>query len=387
VIIGIAKPEAGFTGGFEFVTQTLAAGLTDRGHDVRWLRPGSNAVRVGAAGPPPHVRERCPEFFTYVDQLAAFAAVPAEVDVVVSTQPPSQAVRGAPQVALFSHHLRVYYDLSDVMVRAGIVDASAHDVCRRALRRIDAAMYANVTTFVTPSVNVADRINRWNPGIPVSVVPQLPHRPLPSTVSKESKHVLCVSRHEFPKRTELLVAAMKLLPDLTAEMVGSGGRQGWVMQLDEGWTSDASVVTLAPEAIWLRPHPWVPVPAHARTTNVHFRGWVSDDAIDRLYALASCVVAPAFDEDYGLTALEAMAHGKPLIVCDDGGGLVETVERHDCGIVVRADHREIAAAIRRLGEDRGLAEELGERGRQAVAEMSWRSYVDAIEQILVETVS
>ena len=75
------------------------------------------------------------------------------------------------------------------------------------------------------------------------------------------------------------------------------------------------------------------------------------DELGALYRGALCVVAPALDEDYGLTALEAMLHGKPVIVCRDGGGLADLVEDGVTGIVVEPDGPSIAAAVASLTAD------------------------------------
>jgi len=76
----------------------------------------------------------------------------------------------------------------------------------------------------------------------------------------------------------------------------------------------------------------------------------------RAMASAVCVVAPAYDEDYGLTAIEAMAAGTPVIVCRDGGGLVELVDHGVTGLVVEPTGAAIATAIRSLTDDPDLAQ-------------------------------
>ena len=91
---------------------------------------------------------------------------------------------------------------------------------------------------------------------------------------------------------------------------------------------------------------------------------------------------PAFDEDYGLTALEAMAHSKPVIVCSDGGGLVETVVDGDNGLVVEPNQSAIAAAVARLHDDPDLAASLGRNGRGLVGDLDWAAYMDRIEHAL-----
>lgn len=57
--------------------------------------------------------------------------------------------------------------------------------------------------------------------------------------------------------------------------------------------------------------------------NIRFIGWQPDAVINQLYAGCQAVIVPN-DEDFGLTAVEAMAHGKPVLALR-AGGAVETV--------------------------------------------------------------
>ncbi len=54
-------------------------------------------------------------------------------------------------------------------------------------------------------------------------------------------------------------------------------------------------------------------------------GAVSDATLSTLYARAAAVVVPN-DEDFGLTAVEAMAHGTPVLALRSGGALETVVE-------------------------------------------------------------
>jgi glycosyltransferase involved in cell wall biosynthesis len=55
------------------------------------------------------------------------------------------------------------------------------------------------------------------------------------------------------------------------------------------------------------------------------------------------------DEDFGITPLEAMASGKPVVAVDEGGFL-ETVTK-ETGILVRSDVLSIVAAVRQISEN------------------------------------
>jgi glycosyltransferase involved in cell wall biosynthesis len=57
---------------------------------------------------------------------------------------------------------------------------------------------------------------------------------------------------------------------------------------------------------------------------LHFPGYITEDDLPGLYSRATLFVLPSFDEGFGLSALEAMACGTPVIV-SDGGALPEVV--------------------------------------------------------------
>jgi glycosyltransferase involved in cell wall biosynthesis len=59
--------------------------------------------------------------------------------------------------------------------------------------------------------------------------------------------------------------------------------------------------------------------------NISFTGWVSDDELDGLYEHCRAVIIPN-EEDWGLTAIEAMAHGKPVLALRKGGAMETVVE-------------------------------------------------------------
>ena len=373
--IGFAKPDFGIQGGFELVLATIARHLTARGHDVQWLTVpvASLGRRVFGIDIPDDVWHRGLEFFTFGALADAFRQLDTRgCDVVVTTQPPSYAVEHDRKLALFYHHQRVFYDLSDVFVRAGFAVAAEHIAAQEALRAIDRPLLSSVTHFLAGSANVARRLSRYN-AIRDNV--SLFHASLPQEMATPDgagafAHALCVSRHEFPKRTELFVHAMKFLPSTRGVCVGSGGRLAWVRSIDIT-LSEVDPSSVDAQELWLRRHTPSLGVSPAQITNVEYVSGVSSEALSDLYRDAICVVAPAYDEDYGLTAMEAMAYGKPVIVCDDGGGLTEMVQDGVNGFVVAPQGRAIADAISRLAEDRSLAEELGTNGRRWIADFTW----------------
>ncbi len=195
------------------------------------------------------------------------------------------------------------------------------------------------------------------------------------------RHVLCVSRHEFPQRTELFVAAAHQLPEVPAICVGTGDRFGFVQRIDRHLDRGA---TIAAEELWCRePAGRLPLPGRPGSGRVQFLTHTTSRELDELYATALCVVAPAYDENYGLTAIEAMSWGTPVVVCDDGGSLAELIRETGAGLVVPPEHTAIGDAVRRLSYDRVLSARLGDYGRAAVQHrFTWPRAFDQLQSAL-----
>jgi glycosyltransferase involved in cell wall biosynthesis len=285
----------------------------------------------------------------------------------------------------------VYYDLEDLYVRAGFAaDEIVHRSAGRHVRELDQPRLEAVGWFLAGSACVADRLVAFN-GIDRSSVFSA------GLIVGASEHttsadplggaVLCVGRHEFPKRTELVVAAAHLLGHRRFALVGTGGREQWARNLDGRLASGAVHVDELTDAdLWCNTGRTEGPPAtHDTRSNVEFAGRVSDGDLAARYAAAPCVVAPAYQEDYGLTAIEAMAQAKPVVVCRDGGGLTELVHHERTGLVVDPTPRAIAEAVERLCEDRDLAAELSANARDRAAELSWSAaancFRDGIDRV------
>jgi len=113
-------------------------------------------------------------------------------------------------------------------------------------------------------------------------------------------------------------------------------------------------------------------------------GYVSDSERLRLYEQASLVVVPSLDEGFGMTALEAMTVGVP-VVASNRGALPEVVS--DAGLLVDpSTNGSLADAMGRMLRDRALAERSVEAGFRRAALFTWsasarelrKAYVDAV---------
>jgi glycosyltransferase involved in cell wall biosynthesis len=162
-------------------------------------------------------------------------------------------------------------------------------------------------------------------------------------------------------------------------MVGTGGRLPWLKTLDARLSEPAVDLNEVGERdLWLNTGELRRAVAASQESNVTFSTRVDDVELSRLYGSALCVVAPAFLEDYGLTAIEAMMHRKPVIVCRDGGGLTEFIEDGVQGFVVEPTGRAIAERIQFLSENPDSAEAMGRAGWELANEFSWQRATDQV---------
>jgi glycosyltransferase involved in cell wall biosynthesis len=84
--------------------------------------------------------------------------------------------------------------------------------------------------------------------------------------------------------------------------------------------------------------------------NVEMRGTVSEEELIDLYARCKGLICTAVDEDFGLTPLEAMASGKPVVAVNEGG-FKETVVQGKTGLLVEANRDELVKAIKEISKE------------------------------------
>lgn len=115
---------------------------------------------------------------------------------------------------------------------------------------------------------------------------------------------------------------------------------------------------------------------------VAFIGFEED--IDRFYsALDVYLTTPTYEEPFGRTVIEAMAHGKP-VVASCVGGIPELIDDGLTGYLVSPqDVDELAQAILSFTGELGQARKMGKRARMEAEErFSVDRYVSEIVQIL-----
>jgi len=170
------------------------------------------------------------------------------------------------------------------------------------MRHYDYTAAQNVNFFIANSKETQKRIQKFYRRDSVVIYPPI-DLPFVPNVKKEN-YYLFVSRPVGSKGLELAVAAAKKI-GFHLKVVGAIGEND---------------------------------------TNIDYLGYVGDSELANLYAGAKAFLALATNEDFGMTPVEAMRFGTPVI-CYRGGGYTESVIDRKTGIVFTGD---LADAIKKF---------------------------------------
>lgn len=114
---------------------------------------------------------------------------------------------------------------------------------------------------------------------------------------------------------------------------------------------------------------------------VEFLGRISDEELKKLYAGASAFLALAKDEDFGMTPVEAMAAGVPVIAYKSGGYL-ETVVEGKTGVFF--DEYNVDSLVRAVKKFKSLKFKKEDCQKQA-AKFSKENFVNKINRVVHDT--
>ncbi len=184
-------------------------------------------------------------------------------------------------------------------------------------------------------------VNRFTPGDKKEARETLG---LPS----DSKILLFVGRIEERKNVDTLVHAMKELDDYYLVVCGTGPMHGWIESL---------------------------VKDHGMN-NVQITGFVSDLDLPHYYNAADLLVHPADVEGFGLTLIESMASGTPVLT-QRKSGMKDILEK--CGVkeeLASTDPVVIADTVKTILSDESLAKRVEQYRKKAIKEFSWEKIAE-----------
>ena len=121
---------------------------------------------------------------------------------------------------------------------------------------------------------------------------------------------------------------------------------------------------------------------------VLFKGFVSQAEIAIYYRECSVVaVSSVWPEPFGAVGLEAMRFGLPVVAFNAGGIREWLSDGHNGFLVPWMDRAAFAARLDELLANKALARQMGERGRQLVAEQyNFSDYINGLETLFARAV-
>ena len=200
-------------------------------------------------------------------------------------------------------------------------------------------LYGSIYRFIAPTKFVLEKCAEY--GVPREKLVHIPYLfemgGRTPAAPEPGGPVVYVGRLVEEKGVDVLLRAMKRLPDLKCRVVGDGPDR----QRLEALAKDLKL------------------------KNVEFVGAKSGTELNIAVRDAVCVVVPSvWYEVFGLVALEAYALGKP-VVASRIGGLEEAVDEGVTGLMFApGNHEELAEKIRALAGDVALGARMGLAGRE-----------------------
>lgn len=120
---------------------------------------------------------------------------------------------------------------------------------------------------------------------------------------------------------------------------------------------------------------------------VHYVGMVAGAEKAALLHSTDALVLPSYSENFGNSALEAMAVGTPVIVTPEVG-LADVIRSTESGLVSSGLPEPLSEAMRQLADDPALRKRLGARGAAvAVEQFSWPAVGQRMEEVYQQVLS
>ncbi len=276
-----------------------------------------------------------------------------KVDQVISLRFPGYAVQHPNHVLWLNHRMREYYDLWDQFSSHLTWKGRIKEGARRALiHRVDKHLFNRMQRRFVISGTVQARLTRFGNIQSDVLYPPPPVR----NYRHESygNYIFGVSRLSPLKRFDLVLRALAEPIAASIQCVIAG--EGAELERLKALASHLDV-----------------------EHRVQFVGRLSDEQMIDHLARCRAVVFPPFNEDYGFVTVEAYMCGKAVITCSDSGGPSELVRDGETGFVTDPTPEGLAEAMRRLVDDRNLAQRMGEAGHAVAVQMTWPK---AIQQLM-----
>jgi len=223
--------------------------------------------------------------------------------------------------------VRILYDLREQVIaaRKDPVSRAVVAAAIALLTRVDKRSVGRVDRIVANSRNTAGRIKRFLGRDSVIVYP-------PCDTSRfhpgeDGGYWLSVNRRYPEKRVDVQVNAFGRMPGERLVIIGDYGKGDDAARYAERIKAE-------------------------KPANVTIVGNVPEEELISYYARCRGLITTAVDEDFGMTAVEAMASGKPVVAVGEGGYL-ESVIDGITGVFIRCTEEAIISAVKEVSRNPG----------------------------------
>jgi len=223
--------------------------------------------------------------------------------------------------------MRSFYDLREYTLKNQ--KTPAHRFIARlwihAHSRFDQRSLKHICKVVANSANTRRRIAEYYGRDAVVIYPPIPTEKF--RFSNSGSYWLSVNRLYPEKRVPMQIEAFRRMPEERLKIAG------WYSEGDRS-KKKLGYLSHIPD-------------------NIEILGEVSEEKLVDLYANCRGFICTAMDEDFGMTPVEAMAAGKPVVAVKEGGYL-ESVVDGVTGKLVDPTPESIVDAVRSISAEGGM---------------------------------
>jgi len=270
----------------------------------------------------------------------------------------SGAVNNKPNIWYVHSPIREIWDLYEYTRRNTVKKTFrlAFDAWVSCNRSLNLSYVRHVNTIVCNSENTAGRVRRYL-GRDSSVI----HPPVETAdfrFGQTGDYWLAVNRLITHKRIEIQLDAFRQMPEEKLVIVGS-------------YEKSSHFTDYVKHIRQIKP------------SNVEILHWVDRNRLIELYADCKGFLTTSRDEDFGMTAVEAMASGKPVIAPREGGYAESVIDGVTGKLIEDMDAGKLAEAVRQLS---GKAGEYREAAIRQASVFDIKVFMEKIKRAISKTI-
>jgi glycosyltransferase involved in cell wall biosynthesis len=306
-------------GGAEILVDDLAEQLQIRGHDVTVFR---FPFPYDFGKPLLHTIEAA--------KLLNFD----DYDKVISFKFPAYCIEHKSMVIWMFHQFRQVYDLWNTQY--GLMDTPQNRVLKDVVVNADRSILKAEHVF-TIAKEVSNRLIKFS-HVDSKVIPHSPKNIESYRNCGTGDFIFCPSRITALKRQLLAVEALKYTKT-DVKLIIAG--------ICEDDAYNESILKTIHE--------------NRLEDRVRYENrWISDEEKNHWLSTSLSIIYLAYNEDScGLVSMEAFYSRKPVITCEDSGGILELVDDHKTGYICQPNPQDLACAMDELYNDKKGAERMG----------------------------